>query len=323
MIILDLLEASGTDLHKVSGRANEYTLCCPFCADRGESQDYRFRLGINAGTGFGQCFNCSWKSRSITNTAHELCRIWGLRYSMRASAEIIEKEAAELLPEIPQLTSLPEEYETFSSDYGSDPIETKALKYLCVDRGITEAQIKKHKIGFCASGKYSWRIVFPIIDLDKKIYGYCTRDFSGKQTPKYLNSPGIKMLWGANKSGETAIVVEGIVDALKVENAVTDSETVVLAKLGSSVTDAQIEQLRRYKKIVIFPDWDKPGVAGATEFANKCVEEKLDTFIVIPQKMNDLDPGSMSKQQIVEYLSATVPWNSSNEIRMKVAALKR
>jgi DNA primase len=321
MIVLDVLQASAVDIHKVAGRKSEYTLCCPFCIDRGESQDYRYRLGINAGTGFGQCFNCGWKSRSITNTVHELCKAFGLTYSVKLKQELANP-SEEVEKELPSETTLPEEYEAFASTHGNDPIETKALKYLLVDRKISDKQIKSHKIGFCASGPYSWRIVFPIIDVDAKIYGFCTRDFSGKQTPKYLNSPGIKLLWGAHKVSDTAVVVEGVIDALRVESALYTDNMVALAKLGSAVTDAQLDQLKRYKKVIILPDWDKPGVKGAMAFADECANAKLNVSVCIPSKMDDSDPGSMSIPDILKCIDSHVPWNKGSEFRMKVAMNK-
>ena len=62
MNIVEALEAAGIEV-RPGASDEEIWMCCPFCQERGESPDGRFRLGVNIRTGQGQCFNCSWKGR--------------------------------------------------------------------------------------------------------------------------------------------------------------------------------------------------------------------------------------------------------------------
>ena len=116
------------------------------------------------------------------------------------------------------------------------------------------------------------------------------------QQPKYKNSPGLKnaMEHGARKAS-TAVIVEGIMDALRVDTALLQVQgTAAIARLGSSITALQLDQLREYERLVIFPDFDRAGVHGATELAERISEDRDSQLsIVIPAGMTGSDPGSM------------------------------
>ena len=62
MNLQEALEAAGIEVRS-GASAEEIWMCCPFCQERGESPDGRFRLGVNLRSGKAQCFNCQWKGR--------------------------------------------------------------------------------------------------------------------------------------------------------------------------------------------------------------------------------------------------------------------
>ena len=144
-------------------------------------------------------------------------------------------------------------------------MERKARKYLR-ERQVSTLQIVRHKIGYAASGAYGWRIIFPVLMENGKVCGYTGRDFTTHQKPKYLNSTGYKGLWNAQRRARTAVVVEGIMDALRVEKALLRArDAVAVARLGSIITPLQMDQLKQFEQVIIFPDQDKPGVEGAVK----------------------------------------------------------
>lgn len=251
MLLQDLIKESGEDFKVSSSNRYEYALCCPFCIEQGESQDSRYRLGINIQSGLSHCYNCSWRSGSVRKTAKELSRVFGITLGRKRllGAENVTNEAANPVA-VPSPTGLPMEYEPFTDS--TDMVEKKARAYLR-SRNISLLQIVKHKIGYAAAGTMSWRILFPVMDANKQVFGIVGRSFGKTTGPKYLNSPGLKMLWGTHVAGKIAIISEGITDALQVERALysTTNNHVSLARLGSTITNAQLAQLKQYEKVII------------------------------------------------------------------------
>jgi DNA primase len=318
VIILDILEASGTNIRYSHSDKNEVTICCPFC------QDTRFRLGINLRNGKGHCFNdCGFKSRDIMYTARMLCEAFGIKFSARQFVqEQQERRQHRLAIKEPEALGpgLPLEYETFNDI--CDNIGRKARAYL-KNRGVSALQIAYHKIGFAAAGEMAWRILFPIVDEDGIVHGCAGRDFSGQQTPKYLNTPGVKLLWNAHRPATAAVVVEGVMDAIRVERVLLQTKgTVAVARLGSIITTLQMNQLKHYDRVTVFPDCDRAGVHGAIELCRRCDARGISVSVVIPRSMTGRDPGDMEEDEILESLGSAVCWSVPTEQRLRLAATR-
>jgi DNA primase len=256
-------------------------------------------------------------------TARRLSEAFGLKFSPRAFVEerktqrtgkVSKKEEEPIGP------GLPLEYETFRDV--CDSIGEKARAYL-KDRGVSTSQIVRHKIGFAAAGEMAWRVLFPIIDDEGIIHGCAGRDFSGHQIPKYLNTPGVKLLWNAHRPASTAVVVEGVLDALRVETALLQTNGIVaVARLGSIITKLQLDQLKHYDKVVVFPDFDRAGVHGAIELCTRCDGRGIQTSVVLPPAMTGNDPGDMKEEMIIDLLRGAVRWSVTTENRLRLAATR-
>jgi DNA primase len=256
----------------------------------------------------------------VLYTAHELCSALGVKYTHRGVTRTRRATEVPSPPEKPVQVSLPDEYERFTG--ARDEIQTKALRYL-ESRQVTPLQIHRHRIGFAATGTYAWRIILPVMDAEGDIYGFCSRDFSGQQKKKYINSSGLKLLWGCHQDGSTAVLCEGVMDALRVEKALMSTpRSVAVARLGSGLTSLQADQLRKYEKVIILPDFDEPGVKGSIDCAKKCADYQIQTFIYVPEVMNGKDPGSLDAEAILEAVTGAVPWNQSTEYRMRASCRK-
>lgn len=309
-----VFDAAGIEVRETT-QEGEVTICCPFCAERGETPDTRFRLGINTKKGLAHCYNCKWASRDERKIVKELSRVFGVTVRLRyRPKEQEEKKTIELTP-----TGFPCEYERFT--HGTDdPVARKAMTYLR-SRKISLLQIAKHSIGYAAYGRMAWRVLFPVFGPRDKVYGCVGRAFGVAMTPKYLNTPNIKLLWNAHRVGRVAIVVEGVTDALRVERRMPmEMGAVPVARLGSTITRHQLEQLEQYKKIIILPDWDRAGVEGAIDLAARC--EGMNVRIAVPHVMDGRDPGSL-QFDVKEALETAVPWTKAVEHRLHLAAVRR
>lgn len=318
MILQDILEAANVDIHYQTGNQHEVFICCPMP----NCNDERFRLGINVKTGAAHCFACEWKARGTIYTARQLCKVFNLKFNLRGQkirerkAEVDKQKQEAVEPAY----ELPEEFEDFTTPL--DPIGKRARVYLR-SRGVSTLQIVKHGIGFAAHGTMGWRVIFPVLDRDNVLRGCVGRDFSGTQKPKYLNTPGLKLLWNAQRHAKTAVVVEGVMDALRVEKALLQMRDVVsLARLGSAITPMQLDQLKMYERVVILPDWDRAGVHGAIELSQRCDARGIETLVAIPEAMNGSDPADMEEDFIVDLIKGSVPYSRHTEHRLRLAATR-
>lgn len=318
-MITQVLDSAGVEYKYSLSDKDEITLCCPFCVTRGYSADNRYRLGINVQKGAGSCFNCNWKARGIDSIAQKLSRVYGVKLHRLRQTEnqVIEKPKPEY--ELKEF-GLPAEYESLNGSI--DSIGKQAKEYL-TKRGVSLLQIVKHMIGFAAAGDMAWRVLFPVKDSTGAIHGCVGRAFRPEQNPKYLNTPGIKLLWNAHKPSGTAVVVEGVMDALRVETALLQvRNSAPVARLGSTITTGQLDQLKEFDDIIVLPDWDRAGVEGTMELCSRCHSRGMLVRVAIPRRMSGIDPGDMLPDQIVEELRNAVTWNQATSYRMRESMLK-
>lgn len=308
-LVEQLFERVGVECRRARTNRNEITVCCPFC------RDDRFRLGINTSRGLGHCYNCGKAWRSPVRMLHELSDIYGVPFDARLLLDVPDEAGEKEEKEKKAApTGLVDGYEVLSLA-DKDTIARKAIRYMRSRRfgpDVWEA----HGIGYAAAGSMSWRIIFPVFGRNRVVYGCVGRDFSGAQKPKYLNTPGIKLLWNGETQGEVAVLTEGIFDGLRVEQS-APKKIASVVKLGSSLTQLQIKQLKKYSSVVVFPDFDEPGITGGIETCRECVSAGIDTWVVVPPSLDDRDPGAMEEAEIRSYIQAAKQWDAKAELWLK------
>jgi hypothetical protein len=321
MALSDILEARGIEVQY--GQGNEIRVCCPFCVDRGESPDERFRLGINQYTGSGHCFNCDWSSKdSAPKWVLIKLRMKGDMDELAVSQKEVEEE------EVPPVV-LPDGFQLLkeASDYWS----RRARRYL-LDRNVTPKQIRTKLIGFTMQGRYAYRIIFPVLN-EGNLVGLVARAFTPSAKVRYLNSVGDKYLWNYTPAkrtdpkhlGRTIILSEGIFKALNIERL---GHLTSASVLGHNITSNQLQQLEagRYRTAILWPDPDKPGIDGVVHMAQVLQDKgfRVKTIVRfdkagklhIPTKQAD----ELPDHRVVYYLeSCVVPysWKLEQQLILK------
>jgi DNA primase len=96
------------------------------------------------------------------------------------------------------------------------------LRYLS-SRGIKKKEILKWKIGYCNKGEYKGRILIPSFDQEGDVNYFVARSYNKKEWPPYKN-PNVSKDIIFNELyvdfKNDLVIVEGIFDAIKAENAV-------------------------------------------------------------------------------------------------------
>lgn len=264
--VAETLEAHGVQVRRLAGKPDEIYLCCPFCTENQESEDTRFRFGINIVNGWAHCFNCGWRTRDKSYLEQELDRAFQTGMF----------ELGEAPPQREIKIALPEDFAVVPIKRGErDYWETKAYKFL-KKRNVTDTQIIRHRIGYSMRKPLAGRIIIPIY-VGGKLTGVVGRDFTGKDDPPYKNSLGNKSVFNLpRKKNHIGVLMEGVFDALAVER-VSRGEWDSMALLGHALTPTQLEQLRGYKRLILWPDpptEDNPNDPGIVKFLQMIPELK-------------------------------------------------
>lgn len=153
-----------------------------------------------------------------------------------------------------------------------------------VENGLVVESGNKHY------DRFRNRIIFPIIDLRKRVIAFGGRVIDSKIQPKYLNSPDTPVfnksqhLFGLvfakeNKDkNERIYVVEGYMDVISLYDKEVRN---VVASLGTAFTEEQAKLLSRYcKQIVLLYDGDSAGQKATRRAVDILIKQKLNAFVV-------------------------------------------
>lgn len=286
MTFKELLESKGIE-YKDGSSSDEVRICCLFCTSLGEGEDSRFRLGINTKKNTGGCFNCGWSATRYA--VQKVLRKIGS--SPEQYTEVKNKDKEDF-----KGSDLPDEFELLKKN--KDYWHKRAWKYL-IKRSITPEQIKRYNIGLCMSGRFSYRIIIPVL-WKGYLKAVVARDFTGQSKAKYLNSRGTKWIWNlkykpSNPPGHV-ILSEGAFKSMSIETVLGE---VSGALLGHDVTPMMIKQLHKgkYKEITLWTDplkkneedIDRAGIKGFIHCAEKLIEEGFEVFIIWPPAKKQAD----------------------------------
>lgn len=268
--IVSQLQMRGIDVKQSPSNETEFRICCPFCVEMGTSPDFHFRLGFNIESGLANCFNCGWKSRKAML---ELVRVFALGDEALEQVNVIQftRETRER----DEPVALPEGFQLLEEISPEDELFGSARKYID-KRGITQAQLKRHRIGATVSDwRMSYRIIFPVYDKDETLLGYTGRDWTDTKTPKYLLSKGNKSVYNARIDlypKRIVVLSEGVTKALAIERAIKN-RICSAAVFGHTLTDVQLGYLKGFREVTLFPDPDDEGLKGFLGIAANIVTQ--------------------------------------------------
>jgi len=197
--------------------------------------------------------HCGWSRRTAVVATLKQLGIQDVVTGFERRINAPEVEHCELPPD-------------FITLHDAGELDKQALDYI-LGRGITMDQLKSHGIGVSYSGRYAYRIVFPVY-ADGELKCFNTRDFTGRRKPKYLLSKGDKYLAYFDPSATSCVLSEGVIKAMRIEQATTSASA---ALLGHDLTDNQLSQVSRSscQLIVLWPDGDLVGRRGFIKIADK------------------------------------------------------
>ncbi|MEN3015055.1 MAG: DNA primase [bacterium] len=197
---------------------------------------------------------------------------------------------------------------------GYCPKNIKNLLTFCQKKGISIESLVKVGLVYKKGEDYqeilSGRIVIPIFSHNSKILGFAGRTIEDEQ-PKYINTIGLNKsstLYGINlaksyiKSTGNVFLVEGYFDVWALHSIGIQN---VLGLMGTSITNNQIQLIKRYcSEVILTLDSDKAGQISTFNQLVKLVSENLVVKVVIIQEAKDpSELLSIDSQKLIENLN--------------------
>ena len=292
MSYFDALAEHSLEPEEVSG-GRELVIACPLC------QDHTARLYVNAETGAWICHHCNERGGSyrLLRVVLELDHFRAMRLRDQIEGKrdrkppviqpvkVDDAEGITMPPEIQPLT---------------DPsIEIPYWQYLA-QRGVSIADVKKHRMGYATYGTFSYRVIIPIFS-GGTLWSFVARAIDPRSAPKALHPSGGKPSRGLFNAdlhrGSLAFLTEGVFDALKLGPD-------AMSLQGTSLSRWQRELLARkgVNTVFIMFDGDDAGRAGALKVAEELAAARFDTHVVnLPDGMDpDSAPRAVIEDAILE-----------------------
>lgn len=220
--------------------SSELLFHCPKCNHE------KPKMSINVGKDAFKCWICDYSGNKISYLISKYAPEHYASWSELVD-EIDLSEYEFIFSEKPSIPNidleLPREFKTLTGKkHGS---KNRPLNYL-YDRGLTDNDILKWKIGFCDYGEYAGRIIVPSFDSNGNLNYFVARSYTDDWM-KYKNPKASKNIifndlninWNKN-----VVLVEGVFDAIKHENCIP--------LLGSSLREEHVlfEKICKNKKEV-------------------------------------------------------------------------
>jgi len=187
-----------------------------------------------------------------------------------------------------------------------------ALKQYLMERGYTESELLTAGLVIEAEGgkthdRFRNRLMFPISDTRGHIVGFGARVLDDS-LPKYVNSPqtlifdksgclyGINLAAAAIRQQNLAVIVEGYMDVI---TAHQNGFNNVVASMGTSVTEKQINTLKRLGKDMIFAlDADAAGEEAMLRVEKTSTEALSEDILPVPDRDPNRLPPPLNEAQV-------------------------
>lgn len=274
---------------------NELLFYCPKC------KHHKKKLSLNIEKDKFKCWICDWSGTTIARIVkrfgnYQQQRLWSEFHGIVeiSDYEKIFQSEEEQKVVVEETVKLPAEYESLCNK--DLRIQSLAARRYLKERGLTKDDILYWKIGYCPEGEYKGRVIFPSFNMNGKVNYFVARNYVD-DFRKYMNPDASKDIvfnelyldWSSD-----VVLVEGIFDAVKAENAIPI--------LGSTLREdsklfAKIIEKDPALYIALDPDAEKK----AARIIDSLLSYDIEIY-KIPIPVNK-DVGDMTKQEFLEYKS--------------------
>ena len=261
---------------------------CPKC------KHHKRKLSINVEKGVFKCWICDYSGTKVSQLVRRYAPSYYADYrQLEGEIDIAKYDTifSEKISEPPQIIDLPENFQTLTGK--KTRLKRKALDYL-YSRGFTDTDILTWKIGFCDYGEYQDRIIIPSFDASGNVNFFVGRSYAddwmkykNPQVSKDIIFNDLNINWE-----DDLILVEGVFDAMKCQNAIP--------LLGSTLREkSKLFQKICQKKPNVYLALDKDAKAKEFGIAKKLREYGIKVMSISINGYSDIGemPQEVAKQR--------------------------
>lgn len=319
--IFDLFDYLGL-YYRVQG--NILKSPCP-CKDHAGDRDSQ-SFSINIKNGFWKCWSHNCEKKYGPDIIGLIRSVTGLKFyeALKYIQDFLSNKVLDTYKvEMPKVMGRPQK-----------PLDESLLKFLssgvatkfCEQRGISDTVIKRYQPGFWyrPTDFMHNRVIFPVRNEDNYLMGFSGRTivpesdwdahnirakwlhgrhYNGYPKPNEFSIGDILFNLNnvKNLTDSTVILVEGIMDGLKLSTAGINNW---VCSFGNHLSKTQLSKLLKYQytKIICFYDFDSGGNDGFQQ-VKELVDDKV-SILRVPNIVAKKDPGDMSPRELKECINA-------------------
>ena len=306
------LEILNETLGDYYASSKEFLFYCPRC------EHHKKKLSVNFEKDAFKCWVCDWSGHGL----YKLVRRYGTSsqrsewksFSGQVEIENFSKFLFEKEEEKKeQILKLPKEFISLANKK-LPPTAAYAMNYL-TSRGLNKSDIIRWKIGYCAEGEYSSRIIVPSFGLSGGVNYFMARSYA-RDWKKYKNPHASKDIVFNHlylDFDEDLILVEGVFDAI-----VAGENSVPI--LGSTLREDHV----LFQEIVkndtpVYLALDQDADVKAMSIIQKLIKYDVEVYKINTSPFKDV--GEMSKKAFLERKQSAEFINSSNYLLRKIRAI--
>jgi DNA primase len=301
-LIIGLLETM-LGKSKAFPKTGDYGFYCPVCNHKNP------KLIVNVKSGKYNCFTCHppLKGKSPVSLLKKIGAPSEKVAEMRGYLGELSKEEDKVKV---TTVSLPKEFVSLL-----DPNETLEKRHAIVyakSRGITEEDIVKYNIGYCASGKYKNRLIVPSYNKRGIPNYFIARSFE-KNPVRKIDAPTcdkaeIIGLENTINWSVPIILCEGIFDAIAIKRN-------AIPLFGKTMPKSLMLKLAETQVKTVYLALDRDAFKSALYYAEELVNMGKEVYLL---ELEDKDPSDLGFERVTELLHKARPLTFSDFLLKKM-----
>ena len=286
---------------KLSSSGDNINVSCPVCKEKGKIANKK-KLSINLQSGIYHCWVCEAKGSNIgklsithaaqQDSARELYQVY------RKNVTSLEEDES-----IQNIVRLPKDFKLLVSDLKNKGARNHR-KYL-YNRGFSNKDIAKFRIGFSNEIEYKNRVIFPSFDKNQKLNYFIARSIISSSFRRYKNCKAsrrdlIFREFDINFN-KPIILAEGVFDLAKCP---ANSTCILGSWLDENyLLFREIVKNRTPVILCLDPDAKSKTIKIAKKLYEYCVDVRISFH-------DNKDFGEMSSDEIDYYIKNAKPYNN-------------
>jgi len=269
---------------------DNFAFHCPFCNHRKPKLEINMATN-EQGKNFWECWVCETKGQTIRSLLRQL-------KTPRDQAQDIFKylpKGSQIEYKQLSIIELPKEYQPLYSASNTSVIANLVKKYL-YERGLTDNDFIKYRIGYATSGEFGGRVIVPSYSESGVLNFFVARTYDGNYY-KYRNPEASKdIIFFENLINWNApiILCEGVFDAMAIRrNAIPILGKSVSASLHKRILISNV------KDIYIALDTDAR--SKALKISEQFLNQGKRVFLI---DLPDKDPSEMGFKSFTEHIQS-------------------